>query len=45
MWKNKINHSNDMNNFKVIKVAVIGTGHFGLNIVALFFVVKNKYKF
>lgn len=31
------NHSNDMNNFKMIKVSVIGTDHVGLNIAALFF--------
>ncbi len=35
MWKNKINHSNDMNNFNVIKVAVVEIGHVGLNIAAL----------
>lgn len=35
MWKNRINHSNDMNNFKDIKIAVAGTGYVGLSIATL----------
>jgi UDP-N-acetyl-D-mannosaminuronate dehydrogenase len=30
-----INNNNDMNNFKVIKVAVAGTGYVGLSIAML----------
>ena len=33
--KNRINHSNDMNNFKDIKIAVAGTGYVGLSIATL----------
>ena len=35
MWKNRINHSNDMNNFKDIKIAVADTGYVGQSIAAL----------